>query len=262
MKKIALSIFLLIAIISNSTAQGRADSVRSMYGFNIGLEHYQVKEHLINGLNHKGMGLMISGVYIRSLPVSSHKVEIRAGMASLKTSMEVESESFLSNFQLIYHYNHRLVSMGPKDYLSLGGLIAMHLNQGIYQNWDENHFYWLTTYCIGFEGLLIHNFSDKSRMVLEFNFPIIDLVSRTPAERRIHEDNTSFDYVLSTVNNHPVLTSWPDHFAMDWKLGYTLFSKRGIQQTIFWQIEYINNQMPDSRRFTSVGQTFGFEILF
>lgn len=262
MNKIALSIFLLIAFISISTARDRADSVRSMFGFNIGLEHYQIKEHLINGLNNKGMGLMISGLYLRSLPVSNHKVEIRVGFASLKTSLEIESESFLSNLQLVYHYNRRLVSMSPKDNLSLGGLIALHLNQGIYQNWDANHFYWLTTYCLGFEGLYMHNFSDKSRMVLEFNFPIIDLVSRTPAERRIHEDNASFKYVLSTMNNNQVLTSWPNHFAMDWKLGYTLFSKRGIQQTIFWQIEYINNQMADSRRFTSVGQTFGFEILF
>ena len=252
--------FLVETTIAIAQAPDKID--RSTFGFSVGLSHFQLKERLINNLAHTGWGFCAGGIYLKPAVRSNHRLAFNVGFNMLKSAFEEESSTYLIHSSLTYRYNYRIISINDRTDLYIGGQAGMEATQGIYENWDENHFYWLTAYTLGLNGRLQINVSDRSAFSFEGNLPFIALVSRTPATRLIHEDNPVFSSVVGKIHEHPSLASWPDHFAVEFKLGYTFSFKGKSRQTIFWQGNYISNDIARSKKINIINHTAGIEFLF
>jgi hypothetical protein len=146
--------------------------------------------------------------------------------------------------------------------LFLGGITGLDSHIAYYANWDESHFYWLTSYNLGFDGILTYQKSDKSSFWLEMNTPLVSLVSRPPERLLYKEINFDFWWIIDELHEDPRFTSIHQHLALSLDLGYTFKYSSKFKQSIFWRFRFIKNSMEYSKEILILTHTLGVTFLF
>lgn len=234
----------------------------SRFGFDLGFSHSQVKDYALIQLAHKGPGFRTGFVFTRVTSKNNHRLSLNGGFNSLKSSFEEEAGTYLLNTSLKYRYSRRIVSFNEKSKLFLGGRIALEATQGIYENWDENHYYWLTGYSLGVNGLYSLSLPDDKLLTCEISLPILTLASRTPGTNLRHEEQAQFSAIISRVHENPKAATWPDHFAVEVRMSYHYDVRGKFWQSVFWQFNHVNNKIAGSDRIRMIDHEIGFEFLF
>lgn len=243
-------------------AQDPAKKAHSRYGFSLGFSHSQVKDLALVPIVHKGPGFIAGAIFSRADDKGDHRLEFNGGFNSLKSSFEEEAGSFLINTSLRYRYGHRIFPGNEKSAFYLGGRIGLEATEGIYENWDENHYYWLTSYSLGLNGLYVLKLTGLTRLTCEVNLPIVALVSRTPVKNQLHEEQAQFTAVVTRIHENPKAVTWPAHFSPDVRIGYNYDIKGKVTQAFFWQVNLINNSISGSDRVRMIHHQIGIEFLF
>lgn len=255
MKSIIMTV-LIGSVLSGAGAWGQG------FGFNVAVSHYQVKEYNLNSLVHSGPGLNIAGVYEHYSDGSRQRLELLAGMNFLKSKFETEAGSYLIQSSLNYRIGRRVVSCFNGMELYLGGSAGLNAVQGIYDNWDVNHFYWLTSYSVGLHAMSHIRIGRRGSVSLEATLPMIAVISRTPADLFHHEDNPDFLYVIDRIHRDPSLESLPSHFAPEVKLSCHTVLRGQARQTLFWKLSHVKNHVDASDPLLTIQHAFGIEFLF
>ena len=222
---------LILVFCGNYTySQISNESLGSKFGFSAGISHYQVKERSINGLVHSGPGFNVAAVYSYKCSNSIHRLELMAGLNFLKTDFESERGSFLIQSSARYSIISQVASLKDRFGLFLGGQAKLQASQSIYTNWDVNHFYWLTSYSLGFNGIANYEISNKSAISVELGLPLVSFISRTPESLLFHEANPEFLEVVNQVHQNPSIEFPLNHFSPELKLAYNREAgKKAIQ---------------------------------
>jgi hypothetical protein len=263
MKTMILFLMLILVFCGNNTfSQINNENIGPNFGFYAGISHYQGKERSINGLVHSGPGFNAAFVLSYKCSNSIHRLELMAGLNFLKTYFESETGSFLIQSFARYSIISQVASLKERFNLFIGGQAKLRASQGIYTNWDVNHFYWLTSYSLGFNGIANYEISNKSAISVELGLPLLSLISRTPESLLFHEANPEFLYVVNQVHQNPSIEFPLNHFNPELKLAYHRDAGKKAIQTIFWRFSYIDNNVEGSCEIKIMNHAFGVEFLF
>ena len=247
---------------NNIFSQTSGQDTGANIGFSAGISHCQLKEYSLNGLVHSGPGVSVAAVYAVKSSKSIHRLELMAGFNLLQTDYEPEIGSFLVQFSAHYSFSRHVAKLNGRGDLYLGGLAKLNASQGIYTNWDVNHFYWLTAYSIGFNSIVHYNISNKSAVSAEFGLPVLSLVSRTPERLLFHEAKPEFIYVINQVHQNPSLEFPYHHFSPELRLAYHRKIGKKAIQTIFWRFNYVRSNVKGSSELQNFNYALGIEFLF
>ena len=150
-------------------------------GLLVGISHNQLSESLLNNLIHKGGGLNIGFDREIRKDNSIRQIELIFGSDFLKSRYEKEIASYHFNSSFIYSYLFEILhSSQSSRTIYLGGIASADMNLEYFDNWDENHYYWLTSYSLGGNLRLENPVFNTNRFQLEVDIPFISLVSRPP----------------------------------------------------------------------------------
>ena len=260
-RKSYMMLILLLACV-NIYTQNSDKSKEPGFGFNVGISHFQVKERNINGLVHRGPGFNAAAVYTQSSTNALQRFELMGEINFLKSKFDSETGTYLIRSSINYRYNRHVATFNGGIDLFLGGTASLDASQGIFESWDVNHFYWLTSYSLGFTGTIRYKLSERNAITLDFGTPLLSVISRTPSRQLYHEDNPEFTYVVEKIHENPSLESWPNHLSLELKLAYHLKVKEKSSRTLFWKFNYVNNNVSNSNQFRFITHAFGIEFLF
>lgn len=256
-----MMMILFLPSVETFSQQG-GNGIGPTFGFSAGISHFQVKEKNINGLVHRGPGFSASALYSHFSLYALQRLELSGGLNFLQSRYEPEAGTYLIQTSINYRYQRLVVSPGRGLALFLGGMAGLDASQGIYQNWDLNHFHWLTSYSLGFSGSFRYELGERNALTVEWAIPLLSLISRTPARRLYHEDNPGLSYILGKIHENPTLESWPIHRSVEMKLGYHRKAKDRGQQAFFWKFNHVNNHGPGSNPINIITHAIGIEFLF
>ena len=263
MKTIIVEMAMILVISGNSIfSQTGGQDTGANIGFYAGISHGQLKENSLNGLVHSGPGFSAAAVYANRCSNSLHRLELMAGLNLLKTDYEPEIGSFLIQLSARYSINCHVTKLNDRFNLYVGGLAKLEASQGIYTNWDVNHFYWLTAYSIGFNSIANYKISNKSAVSADFGLPVLSLISRPPERLLFHEAKAEFIYVVNQVHQNPSLEFPFHHFNPELRLAYHRKIGNKAIQTIFWRFDYVRSKTKVSREFQNINNALGIEFLF
>lgn len=263
MKKFIILVFIII--FADSTAAFSSETSKyynSEFGFNIGLNEYQVKEDILNKIRHRGL-LLSSGLFHeKTTDISLRKIDFNFIINTLKSRYDPDNASIVINPSLTYRYARKVKDIDRNTCFFLGGIIGTDTHITYFENWDESHFYWLTSYFLGLDGVVTYQRSDRSYFQFEFNSPVIALISRPPERFLYKEVNPEFSWIVGKMHDNITLTSIHRHFVLNMNAGYTLQYSNRFKQRIEWRFSYIKNRMKKSKDINVLYHTLGISFIF
>ena len=257
--------FVLIAILLNlrmAFAGDETEAGSNDFGLAIGPAGYQVKENVLNKIRHKGTFISGGLFYERSRAFSKQRFEFYAIFSKLESRYDPDKASIVINPSMDYRYARKIEDISQHVALFAGGVAGFDSHIAYYENWDESHFYWLTSYYLGFAGVLTYRQSETGSLYLEVDIPVVALISRPLARILRKEVNPEFSWIAGKLHEDLTLTSIHQHFALNMDLGYTFRYSDRFRQSIFWRSRYTKNSMAYSRDIAILTHTLGVTFLF
>ncbi len=258
--KIVLS--LAMVFLSSGIVFSQGKIVSNDFGLFIGFNKYQVKEKVLNNIRHRGFFPTLGLSYEKNKDDSKQKLELNLIFNILKSRYDPERASYVINPSINYSYARKVKNINQNMDLFLGGMARFNSHSVFFENWDDSHIYWLTSYDLGMDFIVIYQKSANSSFSFEINSPLVALISRPP-ERFLYKGvNPKFSWIVSEFHDNIKLTSIHRHFALNLDLAYTFRYSKKFKQRLFWQFSYINNSMTYSKDISILTHTFGITFLF
>jgi hypothetical protein len=255
-------IVLMSYIIKVAQPQGAFDTGSKDFGFTFGLNEYQVKENVLNNIRHRGMMPMLGFSYEKSKPYSKQKAELFLIVNTLKSRYDPDRSSILINPAITYRFARKVRDLGNHSRLYLGGIGGLNSHSAFYDNWDDSHIYWLTSYNLGIDAMLTYQRSAKGYFYIELHIPVIALISRPPDRFLYKVINPEFSWIISEYHRNLRLTSVHEHFALNMDLAYRFRYSHKFIQSIFWRFRYVRNSMNYSKNINILTHLIGVTFLF
>lgn len=146
--------------------------------------------------------------------------------------------------------------------LYLGGQAKLLADQGIYINWDENHYYWVTGYSIGFNSMARFRISEKRALSFEFGLPLVSIVARNPGTERYHEANPEFLKIVKQIHRDPTIEFPGTYFNPEIKLAFHISTGKKPEHILFYRFDYLANDIPGSMKMKNIHHALGYEFKF
>lgn len=264
-KRISFTLITLIMVflsLGTASPQDKQESDNKDFGLTIGLTEYQIKEKVLNNVRHSGTFISGGLFYERSKETSKQRFELYSVPSKVGSRYDPDKASTIVDTYIKYRYARKVKDISQDLSLFLGGITGLDSRIAYYANWDESHFYWLTSYDLGFDGILTYQKSGKSSLWLEINAPLVSLVSRPPERFLSKEINPDFWWIIGKLHEDPGFTSIHKHFALSMDLGYTFQYSSKFKQSIFWRFCFIKNSMEHSKDISILTHTLGITFLF
>ncbi|UCE05453.1 MAG: hypothetical protein JSW07_17850 [bacterium] len=258
--KMALS--LAIMFLNSGIVFSQGKIVSNDFGFYIGVNEYQVKEKVLNNIRHRGFFPTLGFSYEKNNDDSKQKLEFNLVFNILKSRYDPERASFVINPSIKYRYARKVKNINQNISLFLGGISRFNSHSALFTNWDDSHIYWLTSYDLGMDFMLIYQKSVDNSFSFEINSPLVALVSRPPERFLYKVLNPKFSWIVAEFHDNLKLNSVHKHFALNMDLAYTFRYSKKFKQRLFWQFSYINNRMTYSKDISILTHTFGITFLF
>ena len=258
-KRIVFIITLVFLNLGIAFPQEKSDNI---FGFTIGFTEYQVKEKVLNNIRNRGMFFSGGLFYEKIKEFSYQKFELYMIYNKLKSRYDPNKATIAVNLSLNYRYARKVKDIKDDFCFFLGGVIGLDSYVSFYDNWDDSHGYWLTSYYLGLDAILTYQTSDKSTLFMEFNTPVVALISRPPERILYKMDNPGFSSAIKKLHENLRLTSMHQHFVLNINLGYTFQYFNKFKQSIFWRFMYLNNDMTYSKKINILIHTLGISFRF
>jgi len=262
--KMIITLIFLIINVGFAFSGDKNPNAKKYTGFIIGLSFTHVKEKVLNNIRHKGTFFPSPITFIyENVKINSVQVfEFNIHFTGLKSRYDPDVSSLMIHPDINYRYLWKINKTDEKLDLYLGGITGLNMHLGWYDNWDDSHLYWLTSYYIGADGRLHYELTKKSSFYLDLHFPVISLVSRPP-ERFLYKGvNPEFGWMISELHDNLRLTTLHQHFTMNLDLAYELYYSEKSKLRIFWRLYYLNNKMNYSKNLRVISNVIGAGLLF
>lgn len=243
-----ITIILLWAGTIFTCAQDRHTSMS--LDFNIG--SFQIRENALNSLVHKGT-LIITRLSFASESQTglSHRIELSFGIGSLKSRFEEDHNSTYWNPKLRYTLTNPITSS-----IFAGGYLSGDYQVMEFENWDDSHTYWVTSYQIG-PVLEIKDIPFKGLWAI-FSFPILSFVSRSRNEITNNVDSGEFLDILDLIHSNAAVVSIIKYQVYDIHLGYKFINSQRINLDAISSLKYVRSVISGTKDFTSASIVLGF----
>jgi hypothetical protein len=196
----------------------------------------QYKDYLQNGLRNNGFNLSLGVHYA----VDKHSLNHQGGLNIDFAMLWTRYWGGLDNAYLQPNIYYRLLTT-VNEKIQLGGII--NYSPLFYRNefWDSHHQYWRTNINLGFSGCYQISISEKWKMFIPINLPLVGFVSRPPADRHLilNEPDIKIGDVLKQMHNDFQIVA----------IGYKYFQ---IETGVFFGV-----MLPSNRNIT-----FGYKLLY
>ena len=255
-------IVLMSSFIKVAQPQGAFDTGSNDFGFTFGLNEYQVKENVLNNIRHRGMMPFLGFSYEKSKELSKHKAEFFLNINALKSRYDPDRSSIVINPALSYRYARKVKDLNPQFKLFLGGIAGLNSHGAFFDNWDDSHLYWLTSYSLAIDGILTYQKSKNGYFYLELHSPVLALISRPPDRLLYKVINPTFSWIISEYHRNLRLTSIHEHFEVNVDLAYRFIYSNKFIQSVFWRLHYVRNSMNYSKNISILTYQLGFTFLF
>lgn len=251
---------LLFLIVVNTTVSAQVH--KNYLELSLGLNDYQTKDMVLNNIKHSGKLLFLGFDYEIPRERSRQKLEFDFVFNMLNSRYESEKSSYVFYPELNYSYDRKL-NEGIKNLdIFIGGNVGTEYHMTFYENWDEAHLYWLTSYYLGINGFLLYKKSQKLLFYFRPDFPVLSLISRPPSQFMQSEISGSPNDITKSLHDNLRLVTFNRHFACKINLGLMINHSKSFSPSVFWRVEYIMNRMPYSKDIQIVSQTFGISFKF
>lgn len=231
-------------------------------GFAVGLVEYQTRERVLNNARHRGMLVTASFFRTRTRGASRRRFDLDITVSRIGSRFERERDSYASSLALAYSYSRRVASAARGLDVFLGGVTGVDSHIAFYENWDDSHFYWLTSYYVGLRGLVTYPVRDGRSTFVSISMPLVAIVSR-PEERILYKTvNPDFGWIVSKLHDNLRLTSVHRHLSLDATVGYMIGRSDEFRLGIFWRFLFVRNIVPSSREISILNHRVGLMFVF
>jgi len=263
MKKFLFTMVVLLTMCSgNSSAQTDVNSLKKIKGIRLGISYNELQEGSLNRITHGGNGFSGGWFSEKSNGKTVKRFEFQFASNLLKSSFENEISSYHFNIPVGFHYLFNVFERTSSTGFYIGGFAEMGLNIEYFDNWDENHFYWLTSYSLGPDFRIYHCFQGEHKLQVDWNLPFVALVSRPPSSIMEIQSKTGLFEITKKIHENPRLVFIDRNFEIHFQAKYFWGDSKKVQPKLFWQIHYVNNHVPDSGRLKMINNSLGVEICF
>lgn len=252
--------FLKINCLTFSQVQENASTKLS--GFQIGISHTALKEESLNRAVHNGPGLTGDIFLERSNGKSLRTWNMELASGFLKSDFEREASSYLISGSVSFSYLKGLVNGPPAYRFHLGGKVKAASAIEYFDNWDESHFYWITSYSLGADLRFTYSFGSNGSISFEADFPLVSLVSRPPAKFFYSQSSPAFLDVLRDLNQALSFLSPRAYRNISFQLTYFFRNPKKFIPAIFWRFSdmYMNDNGTGQMKY--IRHTLGVKYRF
>ncbi|MFC1726415.1 hypothetical protein ACFL4T_12375 [candidate division KSB1 bacterium] len=261
-KKIKLVLIIFLFGLNSAVSQEKVNTPGNDFGVTIGIPCFQVKEKVLNNIRHGGSLFSFALSYEKPRETSFKAFEFYYSVSMLKSRYDPENASYAFSTKIDYRYLKKAGEFNDKYSVFAGVITGLNSQLMFYDNWDDSHLYWLTSYYLGVDGMLNYKKSEKSTIFLEINTPIAALVSRPEARILYKTVNPEFSWIIKKLHENLRLTSIHQHFVFNMSLGYTYRPSAKFGYRLFWRFSYLKNSMSYSKDLSIVNHVFGVTLLF
>jgi hypothetical protein len=263
MEKAIIFIFSWWLMTCISHAQSSTRGIEeNQFGLQIGLSGNQMQEGSLNKVLHSGIGFHACLFREKISERKLKRFEFLLSPGFLKSDYESEISSFHFQTSCNYRYMFRFLRNRSRLGFFVGGIVSADANIQYFDNWDENHFYWLTAYSVGIDFRIELQTFRKNKLQIEGNIPLISLVSRTPKHFMNTQASSSLLNVVKKMHENPRISHTGRNLSFNLLLRYVFQKTENSIPNLFWQFHLIKNTLQGSGKFRSMNHTIGIELIF
>jgi hypothetical protein len=259
--KVLLLVIISFVLAGKSLCQEFNQIFPRYTGITVGLDFMEMKETSLNRAIHKGPGLYFGFFTEKRRGRSIKRLEFLLSSHFMKSIYEKATSTFNFTGKLRYRY---LINICDPDFLTgiyIGGSASVNTQISYFDNWDENHFFWLTGYSIGLDSRIEKQLG-KNKIQIEAGLPIVTLASRPPVEFTETQFSSDFSKVAQKLNENPRIVSPSRHFSGQVLLRYCFDENSKVRKNLLWQTNYLHNKLPGSGKLKSFTHRLGLELYF
>ena len=253
-------IFLCVANITFSQLE-TGDRINQC-GFQLGFAHINLEDKALNNAMHKGAGLY-GAYYLERTNARAVKVlDLELGSGFLKSDFENETSTYMFSGSAGFSWLSNLLRTSGNTDIYLGGRGEIGTAIEYFDNWDESHFYWMTSYSLGIDFRLEYSFGDNSMISIGCDAPILSLISRPPAEFLVTQSSPALKDVVKDLNHDLEFLAPGKCLDINFGVKYSLRNSKKFIPAIFWKLNYLNIDKNGSGKLKYIDQTIGVAYIF
>jgi len=255
-------LLILVSLTLMTYSQDKEKLNLKQTGIQIGFAWNKIRETLVSKTSHAGFGLTLGLSMDKSNLHTIQHFDLNMDISFLKSRFESETGSYKLHLSVGYSYLFRISDPGPNSRLYLGPHLNTDLLISYFENWDENHYYWLTNYDLGPFVRFEKTIPSGNEFQLEFKMPLIALVSRPSDRSLVTQSSSGIRDIMRSVTGSPRVSLPLKHFELYLKTAYSIGHFRKMQPAIYWQFDYLSDSRSLSNKIISLSHTIGIETYF
>lgn len=261
-KKVIMGLGFLLTVTSIAFSQAGTDSGIKKTGIHMGFSYINLEDKALNNAMHKGTGFS-GGWYLELLNNRSVRVfDLVLGSGFLKSYFENETATYRFSGSARYRWL-RNISGTPKDLnIYLGGRGEFKTAIEYFDNWDESHFYWLTSYSLGIDFRFNYSFASSNTIMIEGDMPVFSFVSRPPADFHYTQSSSALRDVLKDLNYNLGFLLPGKYIDINFRVKYSFRNSKRLMPALYWKINYQSIEKNGSDNMKYLDQTIGVEYIF
>jgi hypothetical protein len=230
-------------------------------GITLGMDFAEMKETSLNRAIHKGPGVYFGLFTEKQRGRTIQRLEFLVSSHFMKSAYEKETSTFNFSGQLRYRYLINISDPHVSPGVYIGGSASVNTQINYFDTWDENHFFWLTSYSIGLDSRIERRLG-KNKLQIEAGLPLLSLASRPPVEFTESQFSSDFSAVAKKLHENPRIVSPFRHFSGYVSVRYCFDENARIRKNVLWQTHYLHNELPGSGKLKSLTHRLGLELYF
>jgi hypothetical protein len=258
-------IYLLVMISFILTGKSLGQDVNQNFprytGITLGMDIMEMKENSLNRAIHSGPGFYFGFFTEKQRGRTIQRLEFPLSSHFMKSDYEEERSTFIITGQLRYRYLINICDSDVYPGIYFGGSASVNTQISYFDNWDENHFFWLTSYSVGLDSRIEKRLG-KNKIQIEAGLPLVTLASRPPIEFTETQFSSDFSDVAQKLNENPRIVSPFRHFSGQVSLRYCFDENSKVMKNLLWQSNYLHNELPGSGKLKSFTHRLGLEFYF
>ncbi|MFC2121159.1 hypothetical protein ACFLTI_06160 [Bacteroidota bacterium] len=211
-------------------------------GFGLALVNPQMRDAIVSPLKWDGFGGGLDFTYARIGLKGIHEIAMRNSFGPI--SNRYGHEGLNAEVSLAYAYMKRINGTELGGKLQLGSMIDWSYNFQLYESWDDSHLYWINAYELGPVVRWSNILGNNHQIALNFNLPLLALVSRPPKNKYIDQDRLP-KTLLSQPHENMKLTSIHQYISFRLRAEYTVQLSRKTSFGISYLLNYKSFSKPE-----------------
>lgn len=258
-------IYLLVTIVFVLTGRSLGQELDQIFprftGITLGVDFSAMQETSLNRATHRGPGLYFGVFTEKQRGRTIQRLEFLLSSHFMKSAYEQEISTFNFTGQLRYKYLVNISNPEIFPGIYIGGSASACTQISYFDNWDENHFFWLTSYSIGLDSRIERKLG-KNKVQIEAGLPLLTLASRPPVEFSETQFSSDISAVVKKLNENPRIVSPFEHFYGYVSLRYCFDENSKVRKNLLWHTSYLNNELPSSAKLKNFTHRLGLELYF